>query len=98
MRQFGRICKARPYPQQIRWENGERETITIDQVASPDFITFKPGQPIEAIVARDPVSFSLLRIVHIERRSEPSRLSLSEETELLESIGSTVTLPSGGWQ
>jgi hypothetical protein len=98
VRQFGVISKARPYPQQIRWENGTSEMIRIDQVASPDFITFKPGQPIEAVVARDPVDFRLLRIVHIERRSQPARLSRAEEFELLESIGSAKTLPCGGWQ
>ena len=98
VRQFGKISKARPYPQQIRWENDEREAIRIDQVASPDFITFKAGQPFEAVVDRDPVDFHLLRIVHIERRSEPARLSANEEAELLASIGSATTLPAAGWE
>lgn len=98
VRQFGRISKARPYPQQIRWESGERETIRIDQVASPDFITFKAGQPFEAIVARDPVDFQLLRIVHIERRSTPSRLTPAEKQELLDVIGSSSSLPDAGWE
>ncbi len=98
VRQFGRISKARPYPQQIRWESGEREAIRIDQVASPDFITFKAGQPFEAVVARDPVDFQLLRIVHIERRSEPTRLPADQEAKLLESIGSATTLPAAGWE
>jgi len=96
--QFGRISKARPYPQQIHWENGDREAISIDQVDVPDFITFKPGQPFEAVVARDPVDFRLLRIVHIQRRSEPTRLAAVEEANLLGSIGSTKTLPEAGWE
>lgn len=98
VRQFGKITQARPYPQQIQWENGDREAIRVDQVDSPDFVTFKPGQPIEAIVARDPLDSRLLRIVHVERRSKPSRLSASEETALLESIGSSKTLPAAGWE
>lgn len=98
VRQFGKITQARPYPQQIQWENGEREAISVDQVDSPDFVTFKPGQPIEAIVARDPLNFCLLRIVHVERRSTPSRLSAAEEAELLELIGSSQTLPAAGWE
>jgi hypothetical protein len=98
VRQFGKITQARPYPQQIQWENGEREAISEDQVDSPDFITFKPGQPIEAIVARDPLNFRLLRIVHVERRSTPARLSAAEEAELLESIGSSQNLPAAGWE
>lgn len=98
VRQFGKITRARPYPQQIQWENGEREPVSIEQVASPDFITFKPGQPFEAIVARDPVNFRLVRIVHIERRSQASRLSRAKESDLLESIGSAKSLPAAGWE
>lgn len=82
----------------IEWEDGSREAIRIEQVASPDFITFKTGQPFEAIVSRDPVDFRLLRIVHIERRPEPSRLPEREETELLESIGSATILPAAWWE
>ncbi len=98
VRQFGRINKARPYPQQIRWESGQCESIRIHQVDSPAFITFKAGQPFEAVVARDPVDFSLLRIVHIERRSMPERISATDETELLQSIGSSATLTTTGWE
>ena len=98
VRQFGRISKARPYPQQIQWESGEREAIRIDQVAAPDFVTFRAGQPFEAVVARDPVDFRLLRVVYIERQSEPTRLSADEEARLLESIGSARTLRSAGWE
>jgi hypothetical protein len=98
VRQFGKVTQARPYPQQIQWENGDREPISVDLVTSPDFITFKSGQPIEAVVARDPVNFRLIRIVHVERRSTPSRLSPVDEAELLESIGSTKSLPVAGWE
>lgn len=99
VRQFGRVrFGANPYPSRIDWEDGNREAVKIDQVAAPDFITFKPGQPIEAVVARDPVDFHLLRIVHIERRAEPARLSANEEADLLESIGSATTLPAAGWE
>lgn len=98
VREFGRIRKARPYPQQIRWDNGAQESIRIDQVDSPDFITYKAGQPFEAVVARDPLDFRLLKIVHIERRSQPSRISAAEEAELLESIGSSTTLSDAGWE
>ncbi|MGE0375079.1 MAG: hypothetical protein AB7I48_10205 [Planctomycetaceae bacterium] len=99
VRQFGRVrFGTKPYPSRIEWEDGSRDAIKIDQVAAPDFVTFKPGQPIEAVVARDPVDFHLLRIVHVERRSEPARLSADEEAELLESIGSATTLPVAGWE
>jgi hypothetical protein len=96
--QFGRVSQARPYPSQIQWDDGTREDIQIRQVDAADFITYKPGQPFEAVVARDPVSYRLKRIVHIERRSEPARLSAAEEAKLLDSIGSSKTLPAGDWE
>ncbi|MEQ9412169.1 MAG: hypothetical protein RIK87_30965 [Fuerstiella sp.] len=95
--QFGRVSQARPYPSQIQWDDGTREDIRVSQVDADDFITYKPGQPFEAVVARDPVSYRLKRIVHIERRQEPARISAREEAELLDSIGSSKTLPKGDW-
>lgn len=96
--QFGRVSQARPYPSQIRWDDGTKEDVRVSQVDADDFITYKPGQPFEAVVARDPVSFRLQRIVHIQRRSEPGQLSADEEAELLDSIGSSKTLPKGDWE
>lgn len=96
IRQFGIVSKARPHPVQVQWENGQREAIRLKQV-SPEFVTYKAGQPFEAIVSRDPLTFQLLRIVHIERRPTPARLSNAEEAELLASIGSSKILPVAEW-
>lgn len=98
VRQFGQISEARPYPQKIRWESGELEPISPQQVNSADFITFKAGQPFEALVERDALDFKLLRIVHIERQSKPTRLSPEKECALLEAIGSAKTLPMVDWE
>lgn len=98
VRQFGRISKVRPFPQEIRWEDGTKDEIRLDQVSTPEFVTFKAGQPLEAVVARDPVDFRLLRIVHVERKAEPTRLPEGEEAELLKSIGSASVLPAAGWE
>jgi hypothetical protein len=97
VRQFGRIERARPYPDLIVWENGSADVVALSQVNSSDFITYKPGQPIEAVVTRDPVTFQLLGISYIQRRSAATRLPVSEEAELLETIGSTKTLQTVGW-
>ncbi len=96
--QFGRVrWDVRPYPSKIHWESGEIESISLDQVNCPDFVTYKPNQPVEAVVERDPLSFRLIRIVSIERRPEPSRLSKKDEAMLLDSIGSSSTLPKTDW-
>lgn len=96
-REFGRISQARPYPLEIQWDNGIKESIQLDQVLSPDFITFKAGQPFEAVVSRHPVDGHLMRIVYITRRSMPRRLEPSEERALLDSIGSAGRLAEGSW-
>ena len=97
VRQFGKIGRARPYPEQIIWDNGTADEVSLAQVESPDFITFKPGQPLEALVVRDPVTFQLLRIAHIQRRPSATRLLPGEEAELLASIGSTKILSTASW-
>lgn len=96
-RAFGRVLEARPTPQRVEWDGGQREAISLDQVDAPDFVTYKPGQPFEAVVLRDPVTFKLARIVHVERKSEPSRMTPSEEAELLEEIGSSKQLEETEW-
>jgi hypothetical protein len=98
IRQFGRIERARPYPDLIVWENGSADVVSFDQVESADFITFKPGQPFEAVVARDPVTFDLIRILYIQRRSTATRLPSCEEAALLDAIGSAKKLPAANWE
>ena len=98
IRAFGCISRARPYPQQIEWEDGSKEAVSLDQVDSPDFVTFKPGQPFEAVVARDPVTFGLVRVLHIERRGKPSRLQPEAEAALLGEIGSSGQLEEADWE
>jgi hypothetical protein len=98
VREFGKIVSRRlSYPNKLQWENGIKEDITLDQVDSPDFVTYKEGQPIEAVVARDPLTFKLIRIIDVRRRSSVSRLKVNEEAQLLNDIGSAENLPADGW-
>lgn len=89
IRQFGRVTQSRPYPTQVRWDDGRRELLSLSQVDSPEFVTFPPGQTFEAVVARDPLTSELLRIVHITKCSPPLLLSHTEQSELLDDIGSS---------
>lgn len=88
VRQFGRIRRARPYPDEVTWENGSNERLNVTDVADPDYVNYKPGQPFEAVVERDPLSFKLIRVLHIERRRSPRRLSSTDEAEMLDESGS----------
>lgn len=92
VRQFGRIRKVRPYPVEVEWEDGQREQVTFADVADPDYVTYRPGQPFEAIVQRDPLTFGLLRVIHIRRQSEARRLAPHDEQALLADAGSTTLL------
>ncbi|MCY2991333.1 MAG: hypothetical protein NTY19_26190 [Planctomycetota bacterium] len=97
IRQFGHVSKARPYPQEITWEDGSQDKVQLDMVGAPDFVTYKPGQPLEAVVERDPLTFQMLRIVHVERRRRPARLPADQERVLLEAIGSASQLEEVSW-
>jgi hypothetical protein len=99
VRQFGRICKARPYPSEVQWEDGRRESMTLSDVAEPDYVTYCPGQPFEAIVHRDPLTSRLVRVVHIRRCSAPKRLLPAEERAILADAGSAKKLePDSQWR
>jgi hypothetical protein len=96
-RQFGSVSQMRPYPTQIRWDNGRFERVTASQIGFPDFITFKAGQRFEAIVERDPITFALLKIVHAVRKASPNTMTSEEEDELMKSIGSKKVFSTVGW-
>lgn len=97
VRQFGYVSQRRPYPTQIKWEDGKTERIRVDQVSSPDFVTYKVGQPFDAVVLRDPISFELQKIIHITRKSHPSRMRKEDERNLLKEIGSGERLQDVEW-
>ena len=99
VRQYSRISKARPYPLEVEWDDGHRESVTLSDVTDPDYVTYRPGQPFEAVIQRDPLTFRLLRVIHIRRCREPKRLAPDDEQSLLEDIGSTKQLPQDNkWQ
>ena len=89
VRQLGRVTQVRPWPQEVEWDNGRKEAVSLRQVNSPDFITYKAGQPFEAVVERNPLTGELLRISHIERRRQFQRMPPEQERQLVDSIGSS---------
>ncbi len=97
IRQIGRVgTHARPHPDTLEWENGRKERVRLDQMPG-EFAAYKPGQPFEAIVARDPVDFRLLKVTHIHRIRSLPRMSAEEFSDLLQSIPTTSALPEASW-
>jgi hypothetical protein len=91
VRQYGKVTRARPYPEEIEWENGTRDFVPVNVVLTPEYVTYKPGQPVEALVERDPMTFRLRRIVHINKCKASRIRSKTEENEFMLSIGSSST-------
>ena len=96
IRQIGKVYRARPRPEQIEWEDGHKESVRLDQVPG-EFATFKPGQPFEAVVARDPVDFHLVKITHVRRTGLLPLVTADEREVLLQSIPTTTSLPEADW-
>lgn len=97
VKQYGKISFARPYPTHIEWEDGRSERVSPAMVDADDFITYKFGQPFEAVAIRHPVTFDLIRLVYIKRRSEARRLPASVEASVLSRIGSSDRLGETSW-
>jgi hypothetical protein len=93
VRQIGKVLQLRPYPKVIKWDNGKREEVRLDQMPA-EFAAFKSGQPFVAIVVRDPTDFRLLKVTHIERIPSLPLLSTDEFNELIEAIPTSKSLPS----
>lgn len=68
--QYGVVSHGQlSYPCKIRWDNGHIEAVDIRQVNSPDFVGYRPGQPVKALVRRNPLTRELIDIPYIQRVS-----------------------------
>lgn len=82
VREIGYVSYGkRSYPTHIKWINGRSDAISLGQ-APPELADCRPGQWIEAIVKRDPVTNRLVTIDHVEKISSlhmPSSGTLRNE-------------------
>lgn len=98
VRQFGTVKYDRTsIPRAIKWDNGYTEHVSLNQVASPDFVRYAPEQPVEAWVLRDPLTRKLLRIASITKVAKMRTQSEIIESGFLKRIGSADDLPNGEW-
>ncbi|MDA8563643.1 hypothetical protein N9L06_04235 [Mariniblastus sp.] len=84
-------------PCKIQWDNGHTDAIDLRIVGTPDFINFAPGQPIRALVRRDPVTRDIIDIPHVEKVTPLRSPQQIEESGLLERIGDSADLPETEW-
>lgn len=92
VRQLGQVRSFHRGPRVITWADGSRDSVTLDQ-APPEFARLRPGQPIEAITERDPVTGRLRRLRDVRPIQSFHRLSGRELTEFWNSLPGTSSLP-----
>ena len=85
------------YPCKIQWDNGYTEAIDLRLVGTPDFVNFAPGQPIRALVRRDPVTREIIDIPHVEKVAPLRSPQQIVESGLLQRITDPATLPETEW-
>ena len=96
VRQFGKVEKARPLPEEIRWDNGRTERVNLKRMPS-EFVTYKAGQWFEALVSRNPVTFRLIKVHYTRRSAEPKAMSKSEIAAFCDQLPTTQELPDTDW-
>jgi hypothetical protein len=93
MRQLGHVkYSGRQYPFAICWADGKQERVTFDMMPS-EFPSFRPGQWIEAICERDPVTGQLITVTHVERIAELRMMSPEQQEQYWESLPTSDSLP-----
>ncbi len=84
-------------PCMIKWDNGFTETVDIRNVNSPDFVRYLPGQPIKAIVRRNPMTRELIDIPYIQKAAAlPTNADLVD-CGFVEKVLNTEPFPDADW-
>lgn len=93
--QQGKVCRARPHPDKIEWEDGTKERIQLKRMPG-EFATYKIGQPFEALVHRDPVSHKIIKVEYV-RRLRTNSPTNEESQRLWDSVSTSASLPNTDW-
>jgi hypothetical protein len=93
VREMGEVIQVRPQPRRIRWINGRTESVTLDNMPG-EFASYKPGQPFEADVERDPLTWRLLKVRFIRRITAIHPMARGELEKFWQSLPVTSSLPA----
>lgn len=94
--QQGKVCRARPYPDKVEWEDGTTERVRLTRMPG-EFATYKVGQPFEALVYRDPASHEILKVEYVRRLRGRAKKGEEESRRLWESLPTSASLPDTTW-
>jgi hypothetical protein len=92
VRQLGKVVQSRPLPRKIEWIDGKSEIVRLENMPG-EFAGYKPGQPFEADVERDPLTWRLLRVRSIRRISTITPMTPAKLQEFWQSLPATNSLP-----
>jgi hypothetical protein len=93
MRQLGCVEYMHyPYPRAVHWVGGGRERVSLEAMP-PEFPAYRPGQWIEAICERDPLTSHLLRVTHVERIPDVRLMSRGQQDQYWEALPTSTLLP-----
>ncbi|MCA9195161.1 MAG: hypothetical protein KDB03_25490 [Planctomycetales bacterium] len=96
--QYGVVSHGqRSVPCQIKWDNGFTEAVDVRQVENADYVRFVPGQPVKAIVRRNPMTRELIDIPYLQKVA-----SLPSESDLVtsgfvEQVLNAEPFPDANW-
>lgn len=99
VQQYGTVSYGKlSEPCQIKWDNGYTEQVDLRQVLTPDFVTYCSGQPIMAVVRRDPVSRTIVDIPYVTpSRSLPSVKEM-EASGFIDKVLNSDPFPVADWE
>ena len=92
VRQIGKVSRAR-LPRQITWIDGKTETVALDDLPG-EFASYKPGQPFEADVERDPLTWRLRKVRHVQRIHSIPPMAQAELQRFWATMPGTSSLPT----
>ncbi len=92
VRQIGRVTQARPRPRRVTWIDGSSERVEFGRMP-PEFAAYKVGQYFEADVERDPRTWKMIRVRHIQTICSLPPMPQGETDEFWGSLPGTSTLP-----
>ena len=96
--QYGVVSHdQRSYPCKIKWDNGFTETIDLRQVLKPDFVSYRPGQPIKAIVRRNPITREIIDIPFIEMLALLPSVAEMQESGFVDQVLNGDSFPEAEW-
>lgn len=96
--QYGVVSHGqRAYACKIKWDNGFSESIDLRRVLAPDFVNFRPGQPVKAIVRRNPITREIVDIPYIEMVASLPTFKEMEESGFVDQVLNSKPFPASEW-